>query len=163
MCSLLLSLVTPNDVQSVASHSKNIQATSKGSDQTARMHRLVWAFAGRIYHIVGNLMPRLKYFQPQIILWREGNNEPVLTSEDKESCLMARYSVHLNVKTFYLFWHHNEARLVPIFRCQKQFILMKQVHLMGTISAYHLYYSHSLVMLTLTPCLLVPSADNLCK
>ena len=23
------------------------------------MHRLVWAFAGRTYHIVGNLMPRL--------------------------------------------------------------------------------------------------------
>ena len=36
-------------------------ATSKGSDQTARMRRLVWAFAGRIYHIVGNLMSRLKY------------------------------------------------------------------------------------------------------
>ena len=26
------------------------------------MRRLVWAFAGRIYHIVGNLMPRLNYF-----------------------------------------------------------------------------------------------------
>ena len=25
------------------------------------MRRLVWAFAGRTYHIVGNLMPRLKY------------------------------------------------------------------------------------------------------
>ena len=72
---------------------------------------------------------------------------------------MARYSVHFNVKTFYLFWHHNEARLVPIFRCQKQFILMKQVHLMGTISDYHLYFSHSLVMLTLTLGLLVLSAD----
>ena len=33
--------------------------TSKGSDQTARMRRLVWAFAGRTYHIVGNLMSRL--------------------------------------------------------------------------------------------------------
>ena len=32
--------------------------TSKGSDQTARMRRLVGAFAGRIYHIVGN--PRLR-------------------------------------------------------------------------------------------------------
>ena len=37
-----------------------IQATSKGSDQTARMRRLVWAFAGRTYHIVGNLMLPLK-------------------------------------------------------------------------------------------------------
>ena len=49
-----LSLETPNDVQSVAQHSLNIQATSKGSDQTARMRRLIWGFAGRTYHIVGN-------------------------------------------------------------------------------------------------------------
>ena len=33
--------------------------TSKGSDQTAPMRRLVRAFAGRIYHIVGNLRSRL--------------------------------------------------------------------------------------------------------
>ena len=39
-----------------------IQATSKGSDQTARMRRLLWGFAGRTYHIVGNLMSRLKIF-----------------------------------------------------------------------------------------------------
>ena len=49
---LCLSLETPNDVQSVAQHSLNIQATSKGSDQTARMRRLIWGFAGRTYHIV---------------------------------------------------------------------------------------------------------------
>ena len=34
-------LRSPNDVQSVASHSLNTQATSKGSDQTARMRRLI--------------------------------------------------------------------------------------------------------------------------
>ena len=34
LCSLLLSFETLNDVQSVAKHSENIQATSKGSDQT---------------------------------------------------------------------------------------------------------------------------------
>ena len=34
----------------------------KCSDQTARMRRLIWDFAGRTYHIVGNLMPRLIYF-----------------------------------------------------------------------------------------------------
>ena len=33
-----LSLETPNDVQSVAYESKTIQATSKGSYQTALMH-----------------------------------------------------------------------------------------------------------------------------
>ena len=36
-----LSLETPNDVRSVAEQSYNIQATSKGSDQSARMRRLV--------------------------------------------------------------------------------------------------------------------------
>ena len=36
-----------------------MQATCKGSDQTARMRRLIWGFAGRTYHIVGNLMSQL--------------------------------------------------------------------------------------------------------
>ena len=40
-----------------------MQATSKGSDQTVHMCRLVWAFAGRTYHIVGNLKLRLIYTQ----------------------------------------------------------------------------------------------------
>ena len=40
---------------------KDIQATSKDSDQNARMRGLVWGFAGRTYHIVGNLMLRLKF------------------------------------------------------------------------------------------------------
>ena len=34
----------------------NTQATSKDSDQTAHMRRLIWGFADRTYHIVGNLM-----------------------------------------------------------------------------------------------------------
>ena len=38
-----------------------IRATSKGSDQTAHMRRLVWAIAGRTYPIVGNPMPRLNF------------------------------------------------------------------------------------------------------
>ena len=37
----------------------DIQATSKGSDQTVHVRRLVWAFAGHTYHIVGNLIPQL--------------------------------------------------------------------------------------------------------
>ena len=48
----LLSLETPNEVWSVALESQNIQANSKCSDQTARMRRLVLAFAGRTYLIV---------------------------------------------------------------------------------------------------------------
>ena len=40
-CSLLLSLETPNVGRSVALLLRNIQATSKGSDQTACMRRLV--------------------------------------------------------------------------------------------------------------------------
>ena len=60
-CSLLLGLETPNDVRSVAQYSLNLQATSKGSDQTAHMRRLIGGFAGRTYHIVGNFMSRLVY------------------------------------------------------------------------------------------------------
>ena len=59
LCSLLLSLETSNDVRSVTLQSENIQVTSKGSDQTARMRRLIGGFDGRTYHIVGNLMPKL--------------------------------------------------------------------------------------------------------
>ena len=36
-----------------------MQATSKGSDQTAHMRRLIWGFADHTYHIVGNIMSRL--------------------------------------------------------------------------------------------------------
>ena len=56
LCSLLLSLETANDVQSVALYSQNIQATSKGCDQT-----VICGFAGRTYHTVGNLMSQLNY------------------------------------------------------------------------------------------------------
>ena len=62
MNKLLLSLKTQIKVQSVAEHSYNIQATSKGSDQTERMRSLIRDYAGRTYHIVGNLMSRLIFY-----------------------------------------------------------------------------------------------------
>ena len=36
----------------VKQQSMNIQATSRGSDQTARMRRLIWDFAGRTYQML---------------------------------------------------------------------------------------------------------------
>ena len=74
LCSLLLSLDTLNDAQSVYEHSENNQATNKGSGQTARMCRLILGLAGRKYHIVGNLMSGLKLFsyfstQSKYMLW----------------------------------------------------------------------------------------------
>ena len=42
--------------------------TSKGSDQTACIGRLVLAYAGHTYHIVGNLMLRLMYGNSILIL-----------------------------------------------------------------------------------------------
>ena len=47
---LLLSLETVSSLT---------QATSKGSDQTAHMRRLIWGFVGRTNHFVGNFMSRL--------------------------------------------------------------------------------------------------------
>ena len=52
---ILTSLETPNDSQSVAYESYNIQVTCLDSDQTVPLHKLVWGFVGRTYHIVGNL------------------------------------------------------------------------------------------------------------
>ena len=45
-----------------------MQATSKDSDQTAHMRRLILGFAGRTYHIVGNLMLRLNCVIPHILM-----------------------------------------------------------------------------------------------
>ena len=36
-----------------------MQTASNGSDQSAHMRRLIWGFAGRIFHIVENLMLQL--------------------------------------------------------------------------------------------------------
>ena len=49
----------PFKLQSSKLCSVSIEATSVVNDQTAHMHRLIWGFAGRTYHIVGNLMSRL--------------------------------------------------------------------------------------------------------
>ena len=59
-----LSLETPIGVQSVALQSKNIQATSKGSDKAA----LIRGYAVRTYHIIGNSMSRLNKTCPGLII-----------------------------------------------------------------------------------------------
>ena len=56
-----LSLDTQNVAWSLAKYSQNIQATSKGSDQTARTRRLIWGSTRGTYHIVGNLMSHAIY------------------------------------------------------------------------------------------------------
>ena len=40
-----------------------MQSTSKASDQTARIRRLIRGYACRTYHIFGNRMLRLIYFK----------------------------------------------------------------------------------------------------
>ena len=50
--------------------SYNIQATSKGSDKTAHMRRLISAFAGRTYHIVGNFKMRIIICMQSRVLFR---------------------------------------------------------------------------------------------
>ena len=44
---------------------------NKGSDQTVRVRRLVWAIAGRTYLIVGNLMSPLKFCLAEISVTTE--------------------------------------------------------------------------------------------
>ena len=64
----------------------NMQAISKGFDQTSRVHRLICAFIGRTYHIVGNLMQRLNY-----------NSRPLLPGD-----ILGAFGK-------FLAWHHNSA------------------------------------------------------
>ena len=49
--------------------------TSKGSDQTAHMRRLIGAFAGRKYHIVGN--PMSYYDVYSTLCSREGSADKI--------------------------------------------------------------------------------------
>ena len=51
-----LGLETLDGDRSVVWQSWNIQAASKCSGQSSRMRRLVWAFAGRTYHIARKLV-----------------------------------------------------------------------------------------------------------
>ena len=51
------SLSTWRNLGSLVTH----WAHSKDSDQTGRMHRLIWVFAGRTYHFVGFVMRRLTF------------------------------------------------------------------------------------------------------
>ena len=81
-CSILTSVDSDESLQNPVKlrHSKccsvssltvmNIQATSKGSDQTEHVRRLAWAFAGRTYHIVGNIVSRLSFINKQSRLHR---------------------------------------------------------------------------------------------
>ena len=71
----------------------SLKATSKSSDQTAHMRRLIWAFDGCTYHIVVNPMLRLNYcfcliwfFMSQSTIFQlcqEGSSwvEPVLSKD----------------------------------------------------------------------------------
>ena len=46
--------------QWVAKNPRFLHADSEDSDQTGRMPRLIWVFAGRTCHFVGSVMRRLK-------------------------------------------------------------------------------------------------------
>ena len=47
-------------------------AHSEDSDQTGRMPRLIWVFAGRACHFVGFIMRWLHYWK-DVVLWFRGN------------------------------------------------------------------------------------------
>ena len=56
-------------------------ANSEGSGETARMRRLAWAFAGRLYDKYHNLTGKLKCLPPTSgIIFRYPENTPYLAS-----------------------------------------------------------------------------------
>ena len=63
--------------------------TSKGSDQTAHIRRVIGGFAGRTYHIVGNLMHWLKSYEPRLDFQQCG----ILTSVDSNEPVQPRLSL----------------------------------------------------------------------
>ena len=80
-----------------------MQATSKGSDQTARMRRLILGFAGWTYHIVVNLMPQLiwKLLVTSLSTWVhngcivEGYIDNV--PENQFSCMISKIFIVISV------------------------------------------------------------------
>ena len=55
--------------QWVAKDPNFLHADSEGSDQTGRMPRLIWIFAGRTCHFVGFVMRRLIYIPRIMLFW----------------------------------------------------------------------------------------------
>ena len=53
--------------QWVAKGPSFLHADSEDTDQTGRMPRLIWVFAGRTCHFVGFVMRRIKYLTPQYL------------------------------------------------------------------------------------------------
>ena len=45
----------------IAEGPRFLHADSEDSDQTGRMPRLIWVFAGRTAHFIGSVMKRLKF------------------------------------------------------------------------------------------------------
>ena len=81
--------------------------TSKGSDQTAHMRRLIWGFAGHTYNIVGNLVSLIilntQTFSKIIIMYNLISNikmprkKSLLDSYKSASCIiLAQYFTGLS-------------------------------------------------------------------
>ena len=89
-------------------------ATSKGSDQTAHMRRLIWGFAGRTYHIVGNFMSRLNFLY---LGWYKFTIACKLRSSYLWWKVDSSFSTsHIKVNIAELFWHRtiaHEQGLIP--------------------------------------------------
>ena len=100
-------------------------AHSKDSDQTKRMPRLIWVFAGRTCHFVGFVMRRLKYFDIRyspwqtlyhisISFWYSGvlytcQVLEVVRNGKNSMCLLILLSLSLNKSPFHQFY----TRSVP--------------------------------------------------
>ena len=61
LLSMMLTVKRFAEAQWVAKDPSFLHAGSEDSDQTGRMSRLIWVFAGRTFHFVGFVMRRLKY------------------------------------------------------------------------------------------------------
>ena len=55
------------------------------------MRRLIWGFAGRTYHIVGNLMHWVRMFEVSLAMFEELTRETIVLKENVEIEYMFGY------------------------------------------------------------------------
>ena len=89
--------------QWVANDPRFLHADNEDSDQTGRMHRLIWVFDGRTCHFVGFVMRRLKYGidkidKPFKFDYQSLSNEPRHYKTNKTSVRPAKTQISLAIR-----------------------------------------------------------------
>ena len=101
---------------------------SKASDQTGRMPRLIWVFAGRTCHFVGFVMPQLNYYSlfklPYFTMYYTHFFNPISVLKGLICSKLNRIIVKQQFILFYKIWG---PHCTQHYLCLRFFALLNQV------------------------------------